>query len=392
MRASARVPAFPITGFSVCTALGATTEETADALSRGASALRPPALDLPFETVCGVLPALSALPASLARYESPVARTVMQLHDELAPSIEHAVRRWGGDRVAVILGTSVGGLAVTEAALAHEAATGALPAGYDVHRQHSLYAVAELLCARAGIRGPRYAVSTACSSGAKVFASAQRLIRAGAADAVVVGGVDSLCQMTLRGFYALSVLSSRACRPFGADREGMNLGEGGALFVVAREGDGPARLLGVGESADAYHMSSPHPAGAGAKAAMLGALAQAGMDPDGVDHINAHGTGTAKNDTIEARVIHEVFGAEVPVVSTKGATGHTLGAAGAIEAAFAVIALQGQWIPPSLGALPLDPEVAVNVSTSRRALRCRAVLSNSFGFGGSNASVLLGGG
>lgn len=392
MRAPPRVPAFPITGFSACTALGVTTDETADALSRGESALRPPALDLPFETVCGALPPLPPLPRAFADYESPVARIVMQLHDELAPSIEHAARRWGSDRVGVILGTSVGGLAVTEAALAYEAAHGALPAGYDVHRQHSLYAAAELLAARAGVRGPRYAISTACSSGAKVFASAQRLILAGVVDAMVVGGVDSLCQMTLRGFHALSVLSPRACRPFGAGREGMNLGEGGALFVVAREGDGPARLLGVGESADAHHMSSPHPEGAGAKAAMLGALAQAGLAPDAVDHINAHGTGTLKNDTIEARVIHEVFGAEVPVVSTKGATGHTLGAAGAIEAAFAVIALQGQWIPPSLGARPLDPDVRVNVSDARRALRCRAVLSNSFGFGGSNASVLLGAG
>jgi 3-oxoacyl-[acyl-carrier-protein] synthase-1 len=390
MRASPRVPAFPITAYAVCTGLGATTAETVAGLAAGATALRPPRVDLPFETVCAEVPALPALPPSFARYESPVARIAMQLHDELARAIAEAVARWGSDRVGVVLGTSVGGLAVTEAALAHAAARGALPDGYDIYKQHGLYAAAELLCERAGLRGPRYAVSTACSSGAKVFASAQRLIRAGVVDAVVVGGVDSLCQMTLRGFHALSVLSPRPCRPFGAGRDGMNLGEGGALFVVAREGDGVARLLGVGESSDAHHMSTPHPEGAGARAAMRDALAQAGLDAADVDHINAHGTGTQKNDTVEARVIREVFGAQVPVVSTKGATGHTLGAAGAIEAAFALVALQGQWIPGSLGAAPLDPEVTANVVSDRRALRCRVVLSNSFGFGGSNASLLVG--
>jgi 3-oxoacyl-[acyl-carrier-protein] synthase-1 len=390
MRASHRAPALPILDFSVCTALGASTAETLAGLARDESGLRPCTLPLPFDTVCGALPTLDALPPSLARYDSPVARIVAHLFEEIAPGVQRAAARWGGDRVAVVLGTSVGGLAVTERALDHEAAHGALPPDYGIYQQHGLYAAAELVGLLAGARGPRFAVSTACSSGAKVFASARRLIRAGLADAVVLGGADSLCQTTLRGFRALSVLSSQPCRPFSALRDGMNLGEGGALFVLAREGDGPARLLGVGESGDAHHMSSPHPEGLGALAAMRDALAQGGLSPSQVDHINAHGTGTLKNDGIEAAAIASLFPQGVPVSSTKGATGHTLGAAGAVEAAFAVFALREGWIPGSLGADPVDPAVHLDLSPTRRPHRCAAVLSNSFGFGGSNASLLLG--
>ena len=385
------IPPYAVTAWSVCTALGITTRDTVSALSAGASGLRAPPVDLPFETVCGALPdALSALPPDFARFESPVARIVAQLLDEVAPAVARAVARHGGSRVAVVLGTSVGGLAVTEEALAQHHATGTFSADYDLHTRHSLHAAVDFACVAMAIRGPRYAVSTACSSSGKVFAVAQRLLRADVVDAVLVGGVDSLCQTTLRGFHALSVLSSQPCRPFGLDRQGMNLGEGGALFLIERAGEARALVLGVGESADAHHMSSPHPDGHGAVAAMRGALAQAGLHPADVGHVNAHGTGTAKNDTIEARAIEAVFGAHVPVVSTKGATGHTLGAAGAIEAAFAIVALEEQWIPPSLGATPRDPEVTITVNEVRRPLRCRAILSNSFGFGGSNVAVLLG--
>ncbi len=391
MHRAPAIPRYPITAWSVCTALGATTEETVAGLSAERSGLRAPPVELPFPTVCGALPSqLEALAPSFARYESPVARIVARLHDELSGRVSSAVARWGSDRVAVILGTSVGGLAVTEEALAQHQATGTFPSDYDLYKRHSLHAAVDFVAARAGIRGPRYALSTACSSSGKVFAAAQRLLRASVVDAVLVGGFDSLCQTTIRGFHALSVLSPVPCRPFGLGREGMNLGEGGALFLIEREGDARSLLMGVGESADAFHMSSPHPEGAGAKAAMLGALTQAGVELDDVDHINAHGTGTPKNDQVEAKVIRELFGERVPVVSTKSATGHTLGAAGAIEAAFAVLAVEAGWIPASLNAVPLDPEASVAVNLSRRELRCRAVLSNSFGFGGSNVSVLVG--
>lgn len=382
---------YAITAWSVCTALGVTTRETVEALREGRSGLRTPPVALPFETVCGALPAaLPRLPAPLARYESPVARIIAQLHEEVRGPVAEAVRRYGSDRVAVVLGTSVGGLAVTEEALSEYASTGKIPDDYDLHERHSLRAIADVLCAAAGVRGPRYVLSTACSSSGKVFASAQRLLDADVVDAVLVGGVDSLCQTTIRGFYGLSVLSPVRCRPFGRDREGMNLGEGGALFLVEREGEARARLLGVGESSDAFHMSSPHPEGAGARAAMLGALSQAGLGPEAVSTVNAHGTGTPKNDAVEALVLRELFGDALPVVSTKGATGHTLGAAGAIEAAFSLVAIEQGWIPPSLGADPVDPGVGIHVNRARRELGCRAVLSNSFGFGGSNVSVLFG--
>lgn len=384
-------PAYPITAWSVCTALGVTTRETVAGLSAERTGLRAPPVALPFETVCGALPAsLPELSPSFAHFDSPVARIVAQLHDELSAAITASTKRWGADRVAVVLGTSVGGLAVTEDALAAHHATGVFSPDYDIYKRHSLHAATDLVAARAGLRGPRFALSTACSSSGKVFASAQRLLRANVVDAVIVGGVDSLCQTTIRGFHALSVLSPVPCRPFGLGREGMNLGEGGALFLIEREGDARARLLGVGESADAFHMSSPHPEGAGAKAAMTGALTQAGLAPDQIDHINAHGTGTPKNDQVEARVIGALFGERVPVVSTKGATGHTLGAAGAVEAAFAILAIEEGWIPASLHATPLDPEARITVNLARRTLPCRTVLSNSFGFGGSNVSVLVG--
>lgn len=385
-----RVPALSVLDLAVCSALGVGTRESLEGLRRNVTGLRPCPLPVPFETVCGALPALDPLPPRFARFESPVARIVATMYLELHPAVQRVVARYGRDRVAVILGTSVGGLAVTERALDHAARHGSLPDDYDVYQQHGLYASAELLGELAGLRGPRYAISTACSSGAKVFASARRLIAANVVDAAVIGGVDSLCQTTLRGFHALGVLSPRACRPFSAERDGMNLGEGGALFLVAREGDGRARLLGAGESSDAHHMSSPHPEGAGAVAAMRAALAQSGLPAEAVDHINAHGTGTRLNDKVEAAAIAAVFSHPVMVSSTKGATGHTLGAAGALEAAITVQCIEHGFIPGSLGATPLDPEVHLDVDAQPRSVRPRVALSNSFGFGGSNASLIFG--
>lgn len=375
----------------MCNALGATTAEALAALSEGRSGLGPSPLELPFEATVGAVRAtLDAPPPSLARYDSRLARITLRMLDEVAHEVASAVRRWGPDRVAVVLGTSTGGLAETERAYDHHRATGALPERYDVERQHAFHAFAECLQKRLELRGPCLVVSTACSSSAKVLATAQRLMRAGVADAALVGGVDTLCQTTLRGFHALEILAAGACKPFSAARGGINLGEGGALLLVEREGAGRARLLGVGESADAYHMSTPHPEGLGARAAMAQALARAGLAARDVDHVNAHGTGTMKNDVAECRAVEAVFGRDVPVVSTKGYTGHLLGACGAVEAAFAVAALEGGWIPASLGADPQDPEVHVRINTERLALACRVVVSNSFGFGGSNASVVLG--
>ena len=380
-----------VTAFSVCSALGPTTSETVDAYLSGRSGLAPPRVDLPFVTVVGaVAGGLDALPPSLASYDTRAARIVMRLADECDGAVRAAVRRWGADRVGVVLGTSSGGLDATEAALATHRRTGALPVGYDLHRRHAFGATLELLAKRFGHRGAGVVVSTACSSSGKAFASAHRLLRAGVLDAVLVGGIETLCQTTLRGFHGLGILSERGCRPFAVDRDGTTLGEGGALFLLEREGTARARLLGVGESLDGYQMSAPHPEGLGARESMERALAHAGIEPSRVGFVLAHGTGTPQNDSMECRAINQVFGMAVPVASTKAMTGHALGAAGAIGAALAMITLEHGWLPPSLGADPLDQTLRVDIVRDGRISHPSIVLSNSFGFGGSNVSVLLG--
>jgi 3-oxoacyl-[acyl-carrier-protein] synthase-1 len=310
---------------------------------------------------------------------------------EILPAVAVAVARHGADRVGLVIGTTTAGLARTEDAYHTLSQTGALPDDYDLHRQHSFGGLLEAVRSVAEVAGPSYVVSTACSASAKVLGCAQRLLDAGLADAVLVGGVDGLCQTTIRGFHSLQILSTRPCRPLSTERDGINIGEGAAYLLVERGGDGPARLLGVGESSDAYHMSAPHPEGAGALAAMSEALRRAGLGPEDIDHINAHSPGTRLNDYSESRAIATLFGARrVPVASTKGYTGHLLGAGGATEAVFAVVAVAEGWIPRSVGADPVDTELAIEIATSAREQRCRAVMSNSFAFGGNNVSVVFG--
>lgn len=382
---------YPITAYSLCNALGLTTAAVAEALAQGRAGLAPPPFDLPFETRCGPLPgAPPAPPAALSRYDTRVFRMALAALEEMMGDVGRAVARWGADRVAVVLGTSTGGIEHTEDAWFEYRRTGQVPESYDFLYRHPFHLVAEGLCELLGVRGPRYVISTACSSSGKALGSARRLLDAGLVDAVLAGGVDGLCQTTLRGFHSLSILSPQACRPFGLDRDGISIGEGAALLLVERAGDGSSRLLGVGESADGYHMSSPDPEGRGARAAMTAALTEAGLEPHAVDHINAHGTGTPQNDAAEARAIHDLFGDQVPVVSTKGYTGHLLAAGGATEAIFGIFSLERGWVPASLGAAPRDEAIALRIPLARTEHACRTVLSNSFGFGGSNASVLLG--
>ena len=382
----------PITGWSSICALGQSRAEIRAALAAGETGLGEPPDWFPYRTRCGSVPFDPApLTGDAAPFDCRQARLGLAIAERLSQPIAAALERWGPDRVAMVLGTSTGGIDRTEAALDVARETGALPGDYDMLLQHNFYAFLQLMKRVIGAEGPSYIVSTACSSSAKVFSSAARLIGAGLADAVIVGGVDSLCRTTLFGFHSLKILAEDRCRPFGDQRPGINLGEGGALLLLEREGESSVWLRGVGESSDAHHMTSPHPEGLGARLAMERALAAAGLEPEGVDHVNAHGTGTAQNDASEARAIVGLFGSQVPVVSTKGYTGHTLGAAGAIEAVFACLAVEEQWIPPSLGADPLDPDIPAHINLERRELRVRAVLSNSFGFGGNNASVLIGG-
>jgi len=385
--------ALPITAWSAVNALGRSTEAVLGALDAGRSGLGPSPLPVTMQTVVGAVPgALPPLPERWAKYDSRLARIGWMAFDEVRDAVAAAVRRWGASRVAVVLGTSTGGLEQTEQAFAHWLESGTIPASYDYTHQHNFAAFGELLAKASGVEGPVYVVSTACSSSGKVAASAGRLIRSGLADAVLVGGIDSLTRMTLQGFHSLGILSSEPCRPFGAGRDGINIGEGAALLVLERDApDAEVEVLGVGESSDAYRMSSPEPTGRGAREAMERALAQAGLTAADVDHVNAHGTATQLNDAAESLAIEALFGDRVPVVSTKGYTGHLLGGAGGTEMVFAIHAIRTGRLPATLGATPVDEDIRVQVVTEPVELPVRRVLSNSFAFGGSNVSVLVGG-
>ncbi len=380
-----------ITAYSVCNGMGLTTQEVVSALSESRSGLAPPSFALPFETVCGeVTGDLPHPPEHLSIYDTHQARIALRVLEEIRLPLSAAIERWGADRVGMVMATSTGGISASEDAYDTFKRTAELPQAYDYEHQHCFHAFSDLLAKVARIRGPSYVISTACSSSGKVLAAARRLIAADAADAVLVGGVDSLARTTLYGFMGLSVLSSTQCRPFDAKRDGMNIGEGGALLLVERSGPARALLLGTGESSDAYHMSSPHPEGLGARKAMSEALAQAELSASRVDYINAHGTGTMHNDAAEAHAIASMFGGDVPVVSTKGFTGHLLGAAGATEAIFAILSLEQQWIPANYGCIEPDVSLPIRVNTSKLDHPCSIVMSNSFGFGGSNVSILMG--
>jgi len=384
----------PITAYGCVCGLGRDTESTLATLRRGERGLREVPFHVPFDAVTGTVPgALDPVPAALAKYDSRTSRLAAMAYPEIASAVDAARRRWGDARVALVVGTSTGGILETELAYEawREAGKGAapLPAEYDYRTRHPFHAFAEVLAGMSGVAGPRYVVSTACSSSAKVFASARRLLQLDLADAVLVGGVDGLSHTTVRGFHSLGVMSSEPCRPFGEGRPGMNVGEGAALLLVEREGEPRAWLRGVGESSDAYHMSSPEPEGKGALQAMRDALADAGVGPEVVDYVNAHGTGTKYNDASESKALHALFGPDVPVVSTKAYTGHTLGACGAVEAIFAIAALEQGWIPPAIGADPKDPEVELHLPATLLDKPVRWALSNAFAFGGNNCSVLL---
>ena len=387
-----------ITHHTLVTALGRGRDATFQALRDGRSGL----VRRGFETAdigswLGVVEGLEALPwrADLAAFDcrnNRLAELALR-SDGFGEAVQAAAARWGPRRIGVFLGTSTSGILQTEQAYRQRDAEGALPEHLHYGETHNTASVARYVRAALGLTGPAFVVSTACSSSAKVYATAQRLVQLGLVDAAVVGGVDSLCMTTLYGFKALELTSGDICRPWDTDRTGLSLGEAAALALVERSG-GPARamgwLLGAGESSDAHHMSSPHPDGAGAAQAMCAALAQAGLRPDQVDYLNLHGTGTPGNDAAEDKAVCDTFGRSLPCSSTKGFTGHTLGAAGGVEASIALLALQHGLAPASLNLQQQDP--ALHAGLLRAPLRrpLRVVASNSFGFGGSNASLVFG--
>ena len=305
-----------------------------------------------------------------------------------------AVARYGAQRVAVILGTSTSAILETELAYRQrDPHSGALPAEFDYRSTHNIHSVSEFVRRAVGTAGPDWVISTACSSGAKVFAAAARLIATGLVDASIVGGVDSLCLTTLYGFNSLELVAASPCRPYDPARNGISIGEAAAFALLERAPQTPppgaVLLSGCGESSDAHHMSSPHPQGLGARMAMEAALAGAGLAPADIDYINLHGTGTPANDTAEGLAVHTLFGTATPASSTKGATGHTLGAAGALEAVFCAVALADGLIPGSPGTTAVDPAIAIDYARAARPARLRHALSNSLGFGGTNCSLVF---
>ncbi|MEO7344479.1 MAG: beta-ketoacyl-[acyl-carrier-protein] synthase family protein, partial [Methylotenera sp.] len=315
--------------------------------------------------------------------------------DGFKDAVNIAAEKYGRDRIGVFIGTSTSGILETEIAFRRrDPATGALPADFIYSKTQNTYSVADFTRHYLSLAGPAVAVSSACSSSAKVFSVARRMIEAGLIDAAVVGGVDTLCLTTLYGFNSLGLLSPEACRPYDTGRDGISIGEAAAFALLERPSSNLDKqsilLLGIGESSDAYHMSSPHPDGLGAQMAMQQALQSAGLNPADIDYINLHGTATPSNDAAEAKAVSAVFGQNILCNSSKGATGHTLGAAGAVEAVICALALQNGFIPGGLNTHEVDPLLNLNYLLENRNQEISHVMSNSFGFGGTNCSLIFG--
>jgi 3-oxoacyl-[acyl-carrier-protein] synthase-1 len=389
-----------VSHFTATSAIGRGLDETLAALRQGRCGLKPcdfDTVDLPIfiGEVAGVDEV--ALPAVLEIYDCRNNR-LAQLgleQDGFAEAVRSAIARYGRQRVGVFVGTSTSGILQSELAYRRrDPENGALPDDFHYSTTQNTFSVADFTRRYFDLTGPAVAISSACSSSAKVFASARRMMEAGLIDAAVVGGVDTLCLTTLYGFNSLQLQSPQACRPFDAERDGISIGEAAAFALLERATDlqpDDLLLLGVGESSDAYHMSSPHPEGQGARTAMEQALHTAGLQPEDIDYINLHGTATPSNDAAEGQAVRAVFGAAAtPCSSTKGATGHTLGAAGGVEAVISLLALRHGLMPGGINTRQLDPETGVNYLLQNREQKLARVISNSFGFGGTNCSLIFG--
>ena len=386
--------------FTATSCIGLGVAQTLDSLLARRSGLK----HCDFETVdidthIGEVSGVDAvlLPAGLSRFDcrnNRLAELALR-QDGIEEAVGRAAARWGRRRVGVFIGTSTAGILSTELAYRErDPHTGALPPGFEYATTHNSFSVADYLRRRLGLEGPATAVSCACASSAKVFASARRMLDAGLIDAALVGGVDSLCLTTLYGFHSLQLSSTSPCRPFDVARDGISIGEAAAFALLLRPADtfdtDAVLLLGAGESSDAHHMSAPHPEGHGARRAMQASLASAGLEPADIDYINLHGTGTPSNDRSESLAVTSVFGATTPSSSTKGATGHTLGASGALEAVISAIALQHGLMPGGVHTTRIDPTLTARYLRDNQRASLSRVLSNSFGFGGTNCSLIFG--
>lgn len=386
-----------LTHYTVVNSLGCGVDATLSALRDGRSGLRHcDFLDAALDTFIGRVDGIEDEPVieRLAEFDCRNNRLAeIGLNaDDFALHVEAARKRYGAHRVAVVLGTSTSGILETELAYRLRDATGTLPGNFNYRTTHENYSIADFVRSYLELSGPALTISTACSSSAKVFASASRLIENGLCDAAVVGGVDSLCFTTLYGFSSLEIVSPAPCRPGDVARSGISIGEaaGFALLERAMGNADEICLLGYGESSDAYHMSSPHPEGRGAALAMSRALERSGLAASEIDYINLHGTATRANDTAEDLAVSRIFADRTLCSSTKGWTGHTLGAAGITEAVIACLCIREGFLPASLNTETVDPAFSMNVLLKNRQQKVRRVLSNSFGFGGNNVSLVLG--
>ena len=395
MTAPSSRPAPGVVAQTVVSAAGVGVDALWSAVIEGRSGLRQqplPWCDLP--TWIGAVTEVESLawPAAWQRRDCRNHRLAwLALRDApFEQAVARAVAEHGAHRVGLVLGTSTSGMRSTELAYGTRQASGHWPEDFDFRAVHLSEASSRFVAERLGLQGPLATICTACSSSAKAFLTARRWLHSGIVDAVVVGGVDSLCLSTLHGFDSLQLLSDEPCRPFDAARRGISIGEA-AGFVLLTLDEAPLQLLGGGETSDAWHMSTPHPQGEGARDAMQAALAMAGLSPQDIQHVNAHGTATPANDRSEAAALNAVFGrAGVTVASTKGVTGHTLGAAGIVEAIVALQCLARQALPPSAQLHTPDTELGLHLLQQPVFGPLRHVMSNSFGFGGSNCALVFG--
>lgn len=386
--------ALGISHYTVTSAVGRGRDAHLQALREERSGLRHQTFETcPIPCWVGEVDGLDApLPQEHAAWDCRNNRLAwMALHqDDFISAARQLRERHGTTRVGVFIGTSTAGVFSTELAYRERRSTqGALPAWFNYRTTQSCSSPADFVRRVLGLEGSAISIATACSSSAKVFASAHRAISAGLCDAAIVGGVDSLCMTTLYGFNSLQLVSPDICRPADASRRGISIGEAAGFAILEKSTLGLA-LLGYGESSDAHHMSAPHPEGAGAATAMREALARANLAPADIDYINLHGTATPANDASEDQGVFTVFGSDTACSSTKGWTGHTLGAAAITEAAISLLCISHDFMPRSLNTQDKDPALRSNILLTSRESNVRRVISNSFGFGGSNCSLLFG--
>jgi 3-oxoacyl-[acyl-carrier-protein] synthase I len=378
--------------------LGAGLRPHVEALRALRSGLAPCAFETArLDTWVGQVPdeQLAALPEQAADCRNNRLAQLALAQDRFLEAVARARSRYGAHRIGLFLGTSTSGLLHTELAYRHRAGgAGALPQGFDYAATHNNFSLGHFVQSRLELQGPAVVISTACSSSAKVFGSAARMIAAGLCDAAVVGGTDSLCLTTLYGFAALELLSNAPCRPFDSERGGISIGEGAGFALLEKEQEmqpaGMLQLLGVGESSDAHHMSTPHPEGAGALAAMQRALSSARLNAQEIDYVNLHGTATRSNDAAEDKAVYDLFGADTACSSTKGATGHLLGTSGIAEAIICALAMREEFMPGSANTRRVDPSLRVRYLLANAQQAPTRVMSNSFGFGGSNCCLVFG--